>query len=126
VNHKESFDRLVADFGDYSQKVERTELRLANEISQATTALIGLVTCFGVPLGLLQVFGTKSTTVWIMVAAYLAILGFVPAGDYIIGLNLPRRWRTAKTPTRLTRIIWGTFWITLIGTLLLAEVVPTS
>jgi len=125
-NHKESFDRLVADFGDYSQKIERTELRLANEISQATTALIGLVTCFGVPLGLLQVFGTKSTTVWIMVAAYLAILGFVPAGDYIIGLNLPRRWRTAKTPTRLTRIIWGTFWITLIGTLLLTEVVPTS
>jgi hypothetical protein len=125
-NHKESFDRLVADFGDYSQKVERTELRIGNEISQATTALIGLVTCFGIPLGLLQVFGTKSTTVWVIVASYLAILGFIPAGDYIIGLNLPPRWRTARTPTRSTRIVWGIFWIALIGALLLAGIVPTK
>ena len=64
------FDRLVADFTDYSQKVERVELQRSNEISLGTNALIGLVTCFGIPLGVLQVFGVGSTAVWIIVGVY--------------------------------------------------------
>jgi hypothetical protein len=125
-NHKDSFERLVADFSDYSQKVERTELQRANEISQGSTALIGLLSCFGVPLATLQVFGTESVAVWVLVAAYLALFGLLPTGGQIIGLNLPTRWRTATGPGRVAGAAWVVFWVALIGGLLVAGVLPTG
>ncbi len=121
--HKSAFDRLVADFTDYSQKVQRTELARSNELSSGTNALVGLVTCFGVPLATLQAFGTGSTAVWIVVALYLAVLAFLPAGDLVIGPNLPSAWRSDKGRAR-ARVIWAVVWIGVISMLLLTAVLP--
>jgi hypothetical protein len=117
-NHGVRFQRLVSDFSDYSQKVERTELQRSNAISQGTNALIGLVTCFGVPLGILQVFGTGSYAVWGIVTLYMVTLALLPAADYIIGLSVADRRRP------LIRIGWAVGWVFVIGVLLLLGILP--
>ncbi|MET0602385.1 MAG: hypothetical protein ABW167_10380 [Baekduia sp.] len=121
--HKAKFDRLVSDFTDYSQKVERTELARSNELSSGTNALVGLVTCFGVPLAALDTFGTGSSTVWIVVAAYLALLAFLPAGDLVIGPNLPSSLGSDKARAR-ARVAWAVAWVGVVATLLLTAVLP--
>jgi hypothetical protein len=107
--HWSLFDRLVGDFSDYSQKVERDETRRANELSQGTNALIGLVTLFGLPLAALQVFGTKSAAVWILIAAFISLVGLLPAGDEIIGRNVPA-WCQPLRRTWTVRAVWVGGW----------------
>lgn len=59
------FTQLHQEMADYSRQIEREELRKANEASDVTNALLGLVAFIsllvGAPLAVLQTFGVDKT-----------------------------------------------------------------
>jgi hypothetical protein len=118
------YERLVADLSDYSQKVERDAVQESNTISQGTNALIGLVTCFGIPLAALQVFTTDKLWVWIAIGMYMVLLGVAPAGDQMIAGLVPARFRPHIGTE--ARAAWCVLWFALIVTLLLLKVIPAD
>lgn len=124
LNSERLYDRLLADLADYSQKAERVAIQAGNRIAHGTNALIGLVTCFGVPLGALQVFTTGELWVWLAILGYMIALGILPAGEQVIGALLPRA--LASNVGWKARAAWCAFWIALIALLLILSVIPAD
>jgi hypothetical protein len=121
------FDRLVSDFADYSQKVERLQIQRSSDLSQETNALVGLFAFFGVPLATLQVFGTSDLWVWAAIFGFVATLGLAPAGREIVTRSLQLAWSTFSQRKRWVFVgVWVAFWALVFGLLELVDVIPTS
>lgn len=119
------FDRLAADFSDYSQKVERDALRKSNDLTDRTNALIGFLTFVGVPLAALQVFGTDKAWLWIAIPAFLIGVTWLPAGRALVERVMPNAV-SGRVPGWLLWLALAFVCVVFFGVLWLEDVIPTE